>query len=411
MSLPAPLVPADGAWLLARVANGLPIDGFDPDDLPYPYPQLIAAATRSIGGPAQQLVAVNVALGRLTPEEREPVLAALHTVNPREPRAAARSRSRTAAQMLRADLPAHRWLVDGLLARPGLTVLGGRPKVGKSWLALQLARAVALGAAVLGRTTPQPGAVLYYVLEDGPARLQSRLHAAGWTGGENVRFLFGDALPSLDLGGLVSLESDLVHRRPALVVIDSFAAAKSSHLAENDGGQVAELMYTLARLCSALDLAMLVVHHHRKDTTGSPLADLRGSGALGGAADSILALYRERSALECRLGLDARDSAGGDWTLRFTGAGWQLVGDGVLSTAEKDQLSLLRAFQSLDPAGVSRSELLAVTGMRRQDALAALKVLVANETITRTELPPERGGSARAIYRLSASGSGSQPTP
>ena len=64
------------------------------------------------------------------------------------------------------------YLVDGLLA-PGLYILGGSPKVGKSWMALQLCLAVCGGKAFLGRKT-QRSEVLYLALEDGPQRLHSR---------------------------------------------------------------------------------------------------------------------------------------------------------------------------------------------------------------------------------------------
>ena len=63
-------------------------------------------------------------------------------------------------------------LVDGLLA-PGLYILGGSPKVGKSWMALQLCLAVCGGGAFLGRAT-RKSEVLYLALEDGPQRLHSR---------------------------------------------------------------------------------------------------------------------------------------------------------------------------------------------------------------------------------------------
>lgn len=58
------------------------------------------------------------------------------------------------------------FLVDGLFAQ-GLYILGGSPKVGKSWLALQLCLAVCTGTPFLGRPTRQ-GEVLYLALEDGP---------------------------------------------------------------------------------------------------------------------------------------------------------------------------------------------------------------------------------------------------
>ena len=64
--------------------------------------------------------------------------------------------------------------VDGLLAQ-GLFILAGSPKVGKSWLALELCLAVAKGEKIFDRETSQ-GSVLYFCLEDNCPRIQSRLY-------------------------------------------------------------------------------------------------------------------------------------------------------------------------------------------------------------------------------------------
>lgn len=65
-------------------------------------------------------------------------------------------------------------IVDGLVADEDVTLLGGHGGVGKSFLALQMACAVALGETVLGCHTRQ-ARVLYYSAEDGRKRLKRRL--------------------------------------------------------------------------------------------------------------------------------------------------------------------------------------------------------------------------------------------
>lgn len=77
------------------------------------------------------------------------------------------------ADLLSADFPEPKWAVPGLLPS-GLVVLAGRPKLGKSWLSLQIAVAVGTGGMVLGRKVDR-GKVLYLALEDNPRRLQDRL--------------------------------------------------------------------------------------------------------------------------------------------------------------------------------------------------------------------------------------------
>ena len=59
------------------------------------------------------------------------------------------------------------YLLPGLVPE-GLCLLVSRPKLGKSWLALDLAIATAAGRFVLGQLKPASGEVLYAALEDGP---------------------------------------------------------------------------------------------------------------------------------------------------------------------------------------------------------------------------------------------------
>jgi len=65
------------------------------------------------------------------------------------------------------------FVVDGLLAQ-GLYILAGAPKVGKSWLALDMCLSIAKGEKVLGQETAQ-GTALYLCLEDSYARIQKQI--------------------------------------------------------------------------------------------------------------------------------------------------------------------------------------------------------------------------------------------
>jgi predicted ATP-dependent serine protease len=67
-----------------------------------------------------------------------------------------------------------RYIVPGFIPE-GLTLIVGRPKIGKSWLALDLCLAAASDRFTLGEIKPAQGDVLYLALEDGKRRLQRRL--------------------------------------------------------------------------------------------------------------------------------------------------------------------------------------------------------------------------------------------
>ncbi|WP_337669868.1 AAA family ATPase [Ruminococcus bicirculans (ex Wegman et al. 2014)] len=66
------------------------------------------------------------------------------------------------------------FVIDGLIAQ-GLYILAGAPKVGKSWLALDMCLSIAKGEKILGLKTSQ-GTALYLCLEDSYARIQNRLY-------------------------------------------------------------------------------------------------------------------------------------------------------------------------------------------------------------------------------------------
>src|SRR5262245_18590110 len=82
----------------------------------------------------------------------------------------------TAAALQDQRFPEIRWMLTDLLPE-GLTLLAGRPKVGKSWLALDIALGVGDGGSVMGSIRPaSTGDVLVLALEDNPRRLQKRCH-------------------------------------------------------------------------------------------------------------------------------------------------------------------------------------------------------------------------------------------
>lgn len=66
-----------------------------------------------------------------------------------------------------------RFCVGGLLPQ-GLSILGGAPKIGKSWLVLDLCVRIAKGESIWNLDTI-PGTTLYLCLEDPLHRVQQRL--------------------------------------------------------------------------------------------------------------------------------------------------------------------------------------------------------------------------------------------
>ena len=78
------------------------------------------------------------------------------------------------------------YCVDGLISQ-GLFILAGAPKVGKSWLALDMCLSIAKGEKVLGKAT-SCGHAVYLSLEDSLIRLQNRLYELTDDPSDNLHF-------------------------------------------------------------------------------------------------------------------------------------------------------------------------------------------------------------------------------
>jgi len=128
-----------------------------------------------------------------------------------------------AAKLLEEELPPVRWAVPDLVPE-GVTLLAGKPKTGKSWLALGLCIATASGGLALGAKRVEEGSTLYLALEDNKPRLQRRLRKLG-AEGHRVRGLgMATRWPRIGKGCEEALEEWLAYSPDArLVVIDTLA--------------------------------------------------------------------------------------------------------------------------------------------------------------------------------------------
>lgn len=191
-----------------------------------------------------------------------------------------------------------RWLVEPLWGRAAVGFIAGQPKLGKTWLGLDLALSVATNTPCLDCfQVKDPGDVLVYLAEDQPAGVRQRL--AGLC--RHRRIALEDAplhvitAPSLrlDLERDRRRLTDTVRRiRPRLLLLDPLVRLHRRD--ENHAGEVAELLAFLREMQRAHDLAIILVHHMRKSGAGSAGQALRGSGDFHAWTDSALYLRAGR---------------------------------------------------------------------------------------------------------------------
>lgn len=201
------------------------------------------------------------------------------------------------AYRLSAQAEEQRWLVRDLWSEGAVGIVGGEPKCCKSFLALELAVAVAAGTSALRRfAVPNPGRVLLYAAEDAPHIVRGRL--------EGICAVAGCELPALDVQVITAptlrldldedrerLQRTVAALKPRLLILDPFV--RLHRIDENASSEVAPILAYLRELQRRHELAVLLVHHAKKSAARVRAGQaLRGSSEFHAWGDSNLYLRR-----------------------------------------------------------------------------------------------------------------------
>jgi hypothetical protein len=188
------------------------------------------------------------------------------------------------------------WLIERLWTNQAVGVIGGSPKSGKTWLALEMAVSVASGSPCLGRfAVLSPGLVLIYAAEDSAEALRKRietlaqLHQVDFNR-LDVHIITVDSLRLDRPDHQDRFESTLLLYKPALLILDPLVRVHA--IDENIAGQVSMLLGYVRSLQRKTGAAIALVHHVRKNASpnGGAGYSLRGSGDLYAWLDSFLYL-------------------------------------------------------------------------------------------------------------------------
>jgi hypothetical protein len=211
--------------------------------------------------------------------------------------------------------PDRRWLIDGLWGDQAVGIVGGEPKCCKSFLALDIAIAVASGAPCLRRfPVPRPGRVLLFAAEDALGVVRCRLDGIAAAAGVDLAALDLHVItaPALRIDTLddqLRLANTLDALRPALLILDPFV--RLHRVDENVCSEVAPLLAYLRDLQRRFGLALVVVHHARKGAGRARAGQaLRGSSEFHAWTDSSLYLRRSDDALTLTIEHRAEPSHG-----------------------------------------------------------------------------------------------------
>ena len=228
------------------------------------------------------------------------------------------------------------FVVDTLLSQ-GLHILAGSPKVGKSWLALWLAVTVAKGEAVWGMGVKQ-GTTLYLCLEDSTLRIQNRLFEITEDAPANVHFTTNsDTLGKGLEEQLCSFLSE--HPDTVLVIIDTLQMIRGAGYDNTYANDYRDLS-ALKRIADAHGIAILLIHHLRKELADDVFSRISGTTAISGATDSNFVLRKsKRRENTATLYCTGRDIPYRELALEFDGEdhGWKLLSDDCEQTEQPSE--------------------------------------------------------------------------
>ena len=186
-------------------------------------------------------------------------------------------------------------LIEGLLPDKSLFLLSGKPKAGKSFLALDMAYAVRSGEAVFGKyKVNRPGPVVYLGMEDGEYEIANRLLARGRRGDADTdgieicseRFVLSDP------ERMETLRAQLEPLKPSLLIVDTAAEALGIRDWLNRG-EITDKVGSLRDLARQVCAVLLVSHNRKSD--GEAGDEIAGSNAFTGAVDGWISAYKVES--------------------------------------------------------------------------------------------------------------------
>lgn len=237
------------------------------------------------------------------------------------------------SDLMKAKFPPIRYVVHNLI-KPGVTVVVGAPKVGKTFWLLNLVLAVASGRQVFGHFDTRQTGVLYMYLEGGgAATIQSRVVSQADEHDEDLPITFATEWRPFADHGLDKLDEWLeAHDDVGLVVIDTLAAFRSGGKADRDIYKADyELLKQMSTIAHRHRCAIVVSTHDKKGEVTDFVDSVSGTKGVTGGGDGIIRLDRDKGEGGSRMATGSmtfvgREIEDGFWRTYYDGSNWVVKG-------------------------------------------------------------------------------------
>lgn len=193
-------------------------------------------------------------------------------------------------------LPPMKWLIDDLLPVGGVVMLSAKPKMGKSFLAIQLALTVASGGEFLGFQA-QKHEVLYIDLETSQRSMKNRISMMTADAPKGLYlmtpqevFEFGNIGNGFESQVDYFLES---HKGVKLVIVDTYGLIQGSRPSQYIYRQEYAEISHLNSWARKKGFTLVLIHHQNKqDDYANPVQGISGSTGITGGLQAYYILSK-----------------------------------------------------------------------------------------------------------------------
>jgi len=193
------------------------------------------------------------------------------------------------------------WLIESIIPKRSFVALFAPPASWKSFIALDLAEAIATGRDWMGYKIPKKGAVLF-ISGEGHGGMGARVKACkiqnNSPDGANmyvIRAQINIRSSQEDFNALVAAINELVAQidEPLeIIILDTLMRMSGGNFNENSSEDMGGFIAQTGKLQQLYNCALMVIHHSGKHIKG-----LRGHSSLLGAVDTELEITRQDSVI------------------------------------------------------------------------------------------------------------------
>lgn len=268
-------------------------------------------------------------------------------------------------------------LVDGIIPK-GMTVIAGPSKIGKSWMALDLAIAVASGGEFLGRQVRQAG-VLYLCLEDTEQRIQDRMYQLCDEAPHGLYFsTSSDRIGS----GFTKDVIEMMREHPdiELIIVDTLQKVRQSDDGSGSGtySKDYEEISKVKQIADLNDKSIIVIHHLRKQPDKrDPFNEISGSVAICGASDTNIVLRKQEGSSTTELLIRGRDVEERKLILEYNFPRWSVVQEFGEAEMKRDSVpdALYNIADFIRKYGTWSGSATELLGLLKDDSVAPNKLI------------------------------------